>query len=53
MLAISLTQNKEHHGKANFVGGGGASLAEQYFREDVWQNSVHSGKIELLTNLLG
>ena len=33
MLAISLTQNKEHHGKANFVGG--ASLAEQYIREDV------------------
>ena len=51
MLAIPLIQNKEHHGKANFVGG--ASLAEQYFREDVWQNSVHSGKIELSTNLLG
>ena len=52
MLAISLIQNKEHHGKANFVGGGG-SLAEQYFREDVWQNSAHSGKIELSPNLLG
>ena len=51
MLATSLIQNKEHHGKANFVGG--ASLAEQYFREDVWQNSVHSGKIELSTNILG
>lgn len=33
MLAISLIQNKENHGKANIVVG--ASLAEQYFREDV------------------
>ena len=33
MLAISLIQNKEHHGKANFEGG--TSLAEQNLREYV------------------
>ena len=51
MLAISLTQNKEHHGKANFVGG--RHWPNNIFLKMFWQNSVHSGKIELSTNILG
>ena len=51
MLAISLIQNKEHHGKANFVGG--RHWPNNIFVKMFRQNSVHSGKIELSPNLLG